>query len=194
MLETLFETPWYVWAGLIGIGLVLFVWANRRLSRPYEMAGALIMLAGIVLGVAAYLVDTPREKVARGTRAFVRAVVDHDKKTLDGLLAPEAGAFNWDKQEIIDGAVHYATQEKLTSARIVGLNVAKEGDQIASYLTVWSQHNGRNALYDSLSSRWKFEWRKSNDQWLLCNIIPLQIGPIEGGEINSRYLSKPVAP
>ena len=53
----------------------------------------------------------------------------------------------------------------------------KEGNDLASYLTVWSSHQGSSSFpVSDLNSQWKLEWAKDGEQWRIVGIVPLQIG------------------
>jgi hypothetical protein len=130
--------------------------------------------------------------VEQGTRQFVRAVVDGDQAKIAALLDSQAVAYNWGKAEIVSGAVYYARESGLSGARVLGLEIEREGDALVSYLAVWSDHAGGSLPVGSLNSRWKLQWQRQGRQWLLREIIPLQIGQAQRDAIEQRYLRDPV--
>lgn len=194
-MEFLIDPPWWLPVTIAAIGIGLFVWANNRI-RPREKAIGIgiVALAAIVM-LAAYFIESDREVVDRQTRELVQDVVDQDGKGIGGKLDPQAVAFGWNRQDIIDGAVHYAGETGLTGARIIGLKVENEGRDLISLLTVWSQHTGRgNMPVTDLNSQWRLLWVKTDDQWLLLEITPIQIGPMQQDAIEQQYFSRPVQP
>src|SRR5215471_10408707 len=121
MREPLFDTPWWLLALLGIVGFALLMSGNARQNKSILRSGIAVLLAGALLTVMSYLVDTPREKVIKGTRALVKAAVDRDKTVLNAELHPNASLAGWKRQQIIDGAVAYADQFGLKSATITGI-------------------------------------------------------------------------
>ena len=104
-MELLFDIPWYIPAGLAAAGVGVFLWANARLRKRERLVGLGIVALAILLTAVSYFVDTPLETVIRQSRLFADAVVAKDRSGMDRLLAEDASAFAWDKQEILDGAL-----------------------------------------------------------------------------------------
>lgn len=192
-MELLFDIPWYIPAGLAAGGVGVFLWANARLRKRERWIGIGIVGLAILLTAVSYLVDTPLETVIRQSRQFAAAVVAKDRGGMDRLLAEDASAFAWDKQEILDGAMYYADLTGLTGARIVRLTAEKEGNDLVSYLTVWSQHQGSSSFpVSDLNSQWKLEWARDGEKWRIVGIVPLQIGQTGRETIERTYLDRPV--
>lgn len=195
MQEFFFHIPWWAPAGLIAAGVALWVWANNRVRKREKQIGLGLVVLAVVLSAISYLVDTPAEIVDRLTRQFVTAVVEQDTAKTAALLDSEAIAFNWSRQDIINGAKYYAEKTGLKSARITSLQVEKDGQDLVSYLNVWSDHTGGSELpVTNLTSQWKLIWVGKGSQWHLIEIIPLQIGNVAREEIEQRYLEHPVRP
>ena len=71
------------------------------------LAGLIVLLLGAVLWLVSFVVDTPREIVARGSREFVQSVVKRDQAALKNLLSPNATLMVWNRDDIIAGsAIH----------------------------------------------------------------------------------------
>ena len=192
-MDSFFDLPWWVPAGLALAGMALFLWANARARKREQALGLGLITLAVLLAVVSYFVDTPRETVEKRTRMFVAAVVAKDKPGIGALLASDASAFAWNKQDIIEGAVYYADETGLSSARLISLEAVKEGDGFVSFITVWSQHSGTSSFpVTDLTSQWKLEWARDKEKWVIVAIVPLQIGPISREEIERRYLASPV--
>ena len=193
MEEFFFHIPWWAPAGLIAAGVATWVWANNRLRPREKRLGIGLILLAVGLSILSYLVDTPSEIVERQTRELVSAVVDQNQSRIASLLHPEAVAFNWNRQDIISGATYYAKKTGLKSARILSLQVEKDGQDLVSYLSVWSDHSGGEEFpISNLNSQWKLIWAREGKQWRLIEIIPLQIGDVPREQIQQRYLDQPV--
>ncbi len=193
MSEFFFDIPWYVPVMLIVGGIALFFWANNRVRRHEKnIAGGLVALAILLLAVS-YFFETDSEVVLRRTREFVQAVIARDATGIGALLDARASAYAWDKKEIIDGAVYYATDTGLAGARIMSLSVEKDGNDRAAALSVWSQHTGGNRFpVTDLNSTWKLLWVKRGKDWLILSITPIQIGQTMREDIERQYLDRPV--
>jgi len=193
--EIFFDLPWFIPAAVAIAGIAVFLWANARLRKRERTIGLGMVGLALLMTIVSYLIDTPRETVEKRTRMFVAAVVAKDGSAIGNLLASNAMAFAWDKQDIIDGAMHYAEATGLSGARLLSLQGVKEGNALFSYMTVWSQHTGTTSLpITDLNSQWKLEWIEEGDKWLIIEIVPLQIGQVSREAIERSYLDRPVKP
>lgn len=193
LVEIFFDLPWFIPAAVAITGIALFLWANARLRKRERAIGLGLVGLALLMAIVSYLIDTPRETVEKRTRMFVAAVVAKDSSAMGDLLAGDAIAFSWDKQDIIDGAIHYAEATGLTGARLLSLQGVKEGNTLFSYMTVWSQHSGTTSFpIADLNSQWKLEWIKEGDKWRVIEIVPLQIGQTSREAIERSYLDRPV--
>jgi hypothetical protein len=178
MRDLLFDTPWWLFTliGIVGISLVMS--GNGRQNKGTLRAGIAVLLVGVLLGVLSYLVDTPKEKVLKGTHALVDAAVTRDKATLAANLHPNASLAGWDRQQIIDGAVRYAEQFGLKSATITGT------------VRVMATFQGKDLPYDNVPTDWQLDWWETSDgKWLLKNITPMGSGNLSGGQMSKQYFN-----
>ena len=120
MYEFIFSLPWWVGGAITGVGVAVFVYANRRVQMGLRWAGVGIVLFAALWALVSYLVVTPTEQVAMETRRFVQAIVTRDASSLGELLDSQANAYLWNKQQIIDGADYYARQTGLTGRVSLG--------------------------------------------------------------------------
>ena len=115
MQDFLFDTPWWAFVMIGIVGVALFMSGNARQNKGALRAGVAVLLVGVLLAITSYLVDTPKEKVLKGTHALVTAAVDRDKATMNAELHPSATLAGWNRQQIIDGAATLADQFGLKS-------------------------------------------------------------------------------
>jgi len=194
-MELFFDIPWWLPVGILAAGIGVFIHGNNRLNKKQKLLGLGIMSAAVVLTMISYLVETDREIITRQTRALAQAVVEQNRQKMGLLLDRDVTAHFWGKQEILDGAVHYAQLTRLKSATVFSLQVTPEGRRFISRMTVWSRHDpGGMMMHSELNSQWQLLWDKTNEGWLVLEIIPLQIGPVQREAIEQRYLTQPVIP
>lgn len=191
MLDLLFDLPWYLPLSLILFGGGLFVWGNNRLRQDVKWTGIGVIGFAIIAFLISYFVETPREIVARRTREFTAAIVAADPGRIGAFLDPNAHAYRWGRQDIIDGAIHYAQITGLKGAHIIHLDTESDPYGMVSNLGIWSQHQGGRLPMGDLTSQWKLIWHKQGDVWLIQEIIPIQVGQMPMGEVEQRFLDHP---
>jgi hypothetical protein len=190
MSDLLFDTPWWMLTLIAVIAVALLVSGNARQHKPLIGAGLIVLLIGVALAALSYLVDTPREKVIKGTHALVAAVVKRDKKTIAAELHPNAALVGWNRQQIIDGAVTLADRFGLQSASIIGITVQPEPAMIVVTVRVLARFSGNQMPYDTYPTDWQLTWRQTGDgQWLLKDINPIGNEKISGNQLSRAYFS-----
>ena len=86
----LFERPLVVGPALAGFGLAFFLVLNRRNQARQGIAiGGGLAALGVVLLVVGLLVETTRERLIRGSRGLVDAIVASDAAAVDSVLASD---------------------------------------------------------------------------------------------------------
>src|SRR3954465_11709461 len=124
--QVLFETPWWLLTLVAIVAIALLVSGNNRQQNQLKLAGFIVLSLGIILAAVSFFVDTPREKALKGTRQFVRAVVDRDQAKLRSLLHPNASLLGWNKEDIVYGAKQYAEDFNLKDATITHLDADQD--------------------------------------------------------------------
>jgi hypothetical protein len=190
--DLLFDTPWWL-LGLIGVvGAALFMSGNARQNKQILRSGVAVLLFGVLLAVVSYLIDTPKEKVIKGTRALVAAAVTRDKVTINAELHPNASLAGWNRQQIIDGAVTYADQFGLKSATITGMDVQESPTSIVVTMRVLGHFEGKQDYFDTVPTDWQLTWWETPDgNWLLKDIAPMSIGNLSGNQAAKQYFGGP---
>ena len=191
MQDFLFDTPWWAFV-LIGIvGVALFMSGNSRQNKGALRAGVTMLLVGVLLAILSYLVDTPKEKVIKGTHALVTAVVNRDKATMNAELHPGATLAGWKRQQIIDGAVTLADQFGLKSATVTGTEVkVDQSSSITVTIRVIAQFQGKELPYDNVPTDWQLNWWEMPDgKWLLKEIVPMGSGNLSGNQLSKQYFN-----
>jgi hypothetical protein len=183
--DFIFEVPWWAIAVLLADGLAFFIVGNRRLNARLRALGAGLIALALVWMAVSWAVQTDLEVADRQTRDLVRRVVAQDEEGIRALLHRRATAGNWNAEQIVKAAVHYARLLSLTSARVTGLQRERQRDDISVRLTVLSDHGS----YPTVST-WRLDWQRVDQDWRLRRIAPLQIGNAAQGEVEERYLDR----
>jgi hypothetical protein len=191
MSDYLFDTPWWLLTLLVVAGVSLFLFGNARLDKALQRVGLAIIGVAILLCITSWLVDTPKEKVIRNTKAFVKAVVARDTKTLDKLLSPRVSIGTWDKTAILEGAKSYADQFGLKAAHISGMAISDNDNLIVVHIAVFSEHDSPMVPISTINSKWEFDWENTDHGWLLRDIIPEGVGNLDGDSTQRRYFARP---
>ena len=151
-----------------------------------------VLAVGVGLAVLSYLVDTPKEKVVKGTYALVNAAVARDRATIANELHPAASLAGWNRQQIIDGAVAYADRFGLKNATITGTEVHEDSTIITINIRVVARFQGQDMPYDTVPTDWQLTWWESTGgKWLLKDITPLGSGNLSGQRMSQQFFTNP---
>jgi hypothetical protein len=190
--ELLFNTPWWMLGAVFVVGVAVWWSGNNRQRRSLKTAGLIVLGVGLAWALANYFVDTPVEKVTRGTREFVNAVVRRDRPTMDRLLHPKATLYQWDRTAILDGAIRYADEYGLRSAHITQDEVLDppQAGMVTVLLTVFSNHESATIPVNTINSSWSIDWWETEDgRWQIKDIHARKVGTFEMDEVNRRFFS-----
>jgi hypothetical protein len=187
MREFLFDTPYWLLGGLVVLGIALWVSGNARQEKRLQLAGYLAFLIAATLALLSYFVDTDRELVTKRTRQIVEAVEKKDTATAQKLLHPRATLGDMNKQQIADRIGTAADQLGIQSVRITSLEVTPQplGNEMTATLAATA--NASTAVFSGpVPSTWDLTWVKTNDGWLLRDIIPRSMPTMEPGALIDR--------
>jgi hypothetical protein len=191
--QLLFETPWWLLTLIAIVAIALLVSGNNRQKNQLKFAGFIVLSLGIVLAAVSFFVDTPREKALKGTRSFVRAVVDRDQAKMRAILHPSATLLGWNKEDIIYGAKQYAEDFNLKDATITQLDADHDDSLVTVNLTVISNHASSKMMYDHINSSWQITWMDTGNGWQMKDIRLISILNFDNQALRSveqRYFSK----
>lgn len=183
----LFERPFVVGPALLGLGGAIFLALNRRnqATRGLAIGGGLALL-GVVLVVVGVLVETPRERLVRQSRALVDAVVAGDAGAVDALLADDlvlsAGPLPIRGKALALRAVEgFQSQVRVTEHGVSAATAAVSGRGGSGA----SQFRVRAVTNFGPGVAWaRLNWRKDPDgEWRIHLIELLRINGREPGDL-----------
>ena len=195
MANLLFDTPLWLPAALVFLGIALFWNGNRRQEAKVRNAGLLFVLAAVAVMAVSHYVDTPAETATKQSKALVRAVEQRDwatlKTTLDPLTSLHVlgGIQLYDtRDEIIAAAQEAVDRYGLKNVRI--LNTTAEHTDTVINVTMFLMSEQDTAAAGTITTTWQFEWQQTGDAWSLARITNVKIGNMTG-EGAARQFPRP---
>jgi len=191
MRNLLFDTPWWLLAGLAVVAATLLVSGNNRQDKNLKRGGLFFLGLLILLSLLSYFVDTDIEKVTKRTKLVAKSVEKRDWPTFESLLDPHSHLAHYDdRKSLVEGAKATADDIGLKSARVTSLQ-AKQEDPAAIVVDLDALSVQDVTMDRPMPTSWRFEWIKSQDgSWLLTNITPLDNGRVTHERITER-LARP---
>ncbi|HYE16917.1 MAG TPA: hypothetical protein VEA69_00610 [Tepidisphaeraceae bacterium] len=178
MTDWLFDTPWWLPAGLAVAAIALFVAGNNRQDAALKRLAAAALGLAVVLFAVSYFVNTPKEVVAKRTREFVSSVEKKDRPTIERLLHPAAHFLDLNKAKIVEIASKAMDTYRIKDVRITSMDVRSTGDTIVAVFQVGSSVEVQG-FGGSVPTQWQITWEKLGDEWLARGID----GTIQGIEM-----------
>ncbi len=180
----IYETPWWLPAGLAMLGLILFVTGNNRLEKKLKWAG--IALMGLAVGLAAlsFFLDSDREKVMKRTRGLVESVNARDWNRMTTYLHPKVEVSIYSGRDgVVAAAKSAAEYGDLRDVRTTSVDATVlDEDTIRATLRVTATMRDGTSFTD-----WTLEWEKTDEGWVAKNITP-QGGPGINGAMLEDYI------
>jgi hypothetical protein len=185
MQDLLFNTPWWLPTGIVVVGVVLFFMGNQRTEPKTRAAGIAVVALAMVLSLVSYLVDTPKEKCEKRTRAIVESVVKKDWPRLRSLLDQhtsfDTAGGQISQAPATNNGPMIATEAESASAAIGLQSVTVpvlESKQDQSLITVtFSAFSVQDRTQGQVvKSSWEFSWQQRGDDWFLQQITLIKIG------------------
>jgi hypothetical protein len=194
MTDMLFDAPWWLPAGLIVAGAVVFITANRRSRIRLRTAGIVIVLLGPLVMLLSHFIDTPGETAEKGSRAIVAAFVARDWTTMQSLLAASASVSVLDAELIYDGEAQILAgartardQHGIDRATVTDLTVTRTGPLITTEIDVLSE---QTSFPYPLPTTWQLEWRvdpTAPGGWAIAHVTCIRIGNASGPEAARQF-------
>jgi len=174
MIRYTLESPWPIALLAFIVGLLILRYAITTGSRRWIAVSFGVILVGPVLILAAYLVETESEILARSTAEFIEAAVDGNRERASVFLANDLSVVvghegtRYTKEDVV--AMIYPLPLVLESNRVreigaVAINEWK-GESVLLQTTV--PHAGY-----PVPNRWRFEWVRDqfDSRWRIRQVI-----------------------
>jgi hypothetical protein len=189
MADLLFDTPWWLPTALVAIGLALFFTGNSRMNKGLRTAGLAVVLAGVLIGVVSYLVDTDKETVAKRARQLVQSAGQQDWTKVQTLMSPGVqfnfeGRHYGDRDTLIQNASSTAKLIGLHDGTVTSLTPEQSGSEITTGMRIFTTQDKTSGT--ELPSDWKLTWKKEGGQWVVTEIRLIQVGQLGASEIQDQ--------
>jgi hypothetical protein len=184
--QYLFEDVWAP-ATILALAAIVstFILLKRQQPSRALAVGGVCALLSVTNFLVGWLVETPRETVANGTRDMVQGVADADRQTVSGLLDPQAelvalsyipGAEG--REAILVRVDAYAAiRGMVTNHAVQEVQASQDGPSTAR-----TQVLVRVSAPYPVLSWWRLDWRKGTDDlWRCTRIEPLWLSTGGGG-------------
>jgi hypothetical protein len=165
----IYETPWWLPAGIALLGLILLVTGNNRLEKKLKIAGIIVISLGVLLAVASYFLDSEREKVMKKTQALVSSVEARDWNRMKTLLHPNVTVSVFaGRDRVVEATRTAAEYADVKNVRITSLDATELPDEI-----IRATLGVHASMKDGASlTNWDVEWEKTDEGWVARNIVP----------------------
>ncbi len=194
--DLLFDTPWWLPAGLAIMGIAVWMSGNKRRDKTLMNLGYVVAAAALIVTAVSYFVLTDLEKAEAFTNRFVQAVVDQKLDFARDLLDPHAHL------SVAGGAIQYADREQvmaaadradelfgLQSATITSVRTEASGSQINVWFDCISVQDA--TMGRPLPTSWEFEYHRQPEGLKLWRITLTRVQGITPGQVSRQF---PVIP
>lgn len=170
--EWIFNAPWWLLlvAGVAGIAALL--WALGRRDKVVVRGAVAVILVVAVWTVLTLVVETPTQKAVTRVKTLVEAF-DADDWALFGSQIEDETRFarSLKGQEITQAARETKEQRGIGVVNIRSLEVQRDEAGIRVIVRVHSSHS--HMLVNELTTMWRFDFNRRQDEWRLESIEPL---------------------
>jgi hypothetical protein len=191
MTDLLFAVPWWLFGGLLLVGLVLLWSGNNAQQKGPLYAGIALIVLALLLKTISFFVVTDKELVTRQSDQLVKAVADRDWVTFNSLLEPDV-SLGTEQGTLVANAGALGEVTKGDCERYNLTNVSghvTDVTQDAAGITVDLDASGEmNATMGyRIPTSWKLLWQRDGKNWRLHEIICLRIG-----QENAQQMAKDI--
>jgi uncharacterized membrane protein YeiB len=157
---------------LFAVAAVVFWTGNRRLDKTMKNVGGGMVLLAVGWALAAYLVQTPRERAVAHTKSLLHAYAAHDWPRFQSLLDPTTTLANYANRDMIVRAA----QESIDNPGVKDVYIlSTEADQTGTHIAVNTTivTTVARAMDRPVRSTWQLDFVNMGGTWTLTTITPL---------------------
>ena len=172
-----FESPWI----LAGAAVAALVIGLARVLPRTKVGGLAVVVGAVLLGVAAFLLDayveTDREQIDTALETIVTDFAANDAAAVQQAIDP--GALVW--RAAASAAV--ALVDLDDGYRLTDISTDVDGASASQHFRLNGRFSvGRFGDVGHQPTRWRLDWTKTPDGWLIEDVHELD--PITGEELN----------
>jgi hypothetical protein len=185
MNDLLFDTPLWLLGFLVIVGAALFWSGNNRQDKTLKRLGLAVLLAGLVLGVLSYFIDTDKERAVRQTRQIVAAIERKDWDGFSKLLDARTHVLIYNnRDDIVQGAKVTADAIGLKALHVTGMEVEQKDTVINVDFNVLSEQE--RSMGRPVVTSWRFVYQNFGAGWKLDTIEPLKSNEVNPDQIRAN--------
>jgi hypothetical protein len=195
MSDLFFAIPWWLFGGLIVVGLVV-AWTGIKQQQKSPMyVGLAFVLLALGLKTLSYFVETDREKCEKQTLEMVHSIEQKDWTKFTSLLDDEvslgtsAGAIFSNRKELIDGVEYDSGKYDPKDFTMSVAHSEQDATGVTVDVDVAAQTTMMMGMGMRVPTSWKLQWQREGKEWKLHEIICTKIGNQSGNEM-SRAIAK----
>ena len=172
VMEWVFNAPWWIQAAAAVVGVFVLLWAMNRGDKPVVRGAAVAVGLVAVWALLALLVQTPTEKAVDRVTRLVEAFDAGNWEEFGEIIEDDTRFAGWLMgQQITQAAQETKEDRGIGAVTIRGLEVQRDDAGIRVVARVQSTHT--HLLVSQLSTMWRFDFNRRQDQWRLEHIEPL---------------------
>ncbi len=164
----LFENHFLAWIACIIAGFVLTKLGTSRRQRRLMHMGFSVVMVTMLWMLAAYVVDTPAERLDQAHRRILAAAQRKDIAAIKAELADSFQFGPFDRAGLLQTVDASLKTFNIKSNIITSYDSQINNDKAASDLTVFSELDGASA--GNCKTRWHLVWHDYGKDWQLLRI------------------------
>jgi hypothetical protein len=187
MSDLIFAIPWWLFGGLIIVGLIVAWTGIKQAQKGPMIVGLLLVLLAVGLKTLSYLVETDKEKCEKQSLELVKSVENRDWSTFTSLLDDQVslrtseGTIFSSRDKLIEGAKN---DTEIYEPKNVGVQIAhSEQDPTGVTVDIDVASEGKITMGYRVPTSWKLLWQREGKDWKLHEITCTKIGNQTGNEM-----------
>jgi hypothetical protein len=189
MSDLIFAIPWWLFGGLIIVGLIVAWTGIKQRQKGPMYFGTVLVLLAIGLKTLSYFVETDKEKCEKQTLEVIHTIELKDWDKFTGLLDDEvslgtsAGAIFPNRKSLIDGVEYDSGKYDPKDFTMSIVHSEQDATGVTVDVDVAAQTTMMMGMGMRVPTSWKLLWQREGKDWKLHEIICTKIGNQSGNDM-----------
>ncbi|MBN1490949.1 MAG: nuclear transport factor 2 family protein [Phycisphaerae bacterium] len=176
MKTLLFESPWQLGSLCFVVCAVLLVLWRRTGSAGRRQAFLIALAVSALLLMVQSLVTTDREAIIALLNELADAVAEPDLERIESAIDAEYADGRHDRNSLM-ARIRAALQRRMVERpSLSGFEVVVNGDAATAEFRASCDVRSGNSLVSRLPSRWRVEFIRRGEDWMVRSIDVLEVG------------------